>query len=348
MDRRNFLKTTGAVAVAASAATAPASAAEEEAPDRHLPAPAILSGTRVLALSSQWVQHAGCGPERLARRIEAATGGRYRFAIGHEMGDAEVTYGSAGRHIARHPAFAFFAGLPFAQGLGAADQAAWLSVGGGGMLWDELAAGFAFKPLLAGQAGSGPGVWASARLESPDDFARATLHVDGLAADVVQALGAASVRLPADELGQALAGGRIQAAEWLGPYPAEGAASPGPLSQRVYEPAFHRGGMALTLDVRKDVWLTLGDGDRLLFEACAAQEHQLSLAEMRAHAALARQLQAPAKWPVRLAWSEAVEEALDEAMADILARVAATDAAARRIHDSYQAFRHLLGEDLIA
>ena len=28
--------------------------------------------------------------------------------------------------------------------------------------------------------------------------------------------------------------------------------------------------------------------------------------------------------------------------------IAANDASARRIHDSYQAFRHLLGEDVIA
>ena len=348
MDRRNFLKTTGAVAVAAGAATAPAPAAADEASDSHLPAPAVLSGTRTLALSSQWAQHAAFGPERLARRIEAAAGGRYRFEIGYEAGDAELTYGSAARHIGRHPAFAFFAGLPFAQGLGAPDQAAWLSVGGGGMLWDELAAAFAFKPLLAGHAGPGAGVWASARLESPADFTRATLHVDGLAADVVRALGAAPLQLAASELRQALAGGHIQAAEWLAPYPIAAPAGAGPLSQRVYEPAFHRGGMALTLDVRKDVWLTLGDSDRLLFEACAAQEHQLSLAEARAHASLARQLEAPVKWPTRLAWSEAVEEALDEAMADTLAHVAATDPAAGRIHDSYQAFRHLLGEDLIA
>jgi TRAP-type mannitol/chloroaromatic compound transport system substrate-binding protein len=88
--------------------------------------------------------------------------------------------------------------------------------------------------------------------------------------------------------------------------------------------------------------------DQAIFDACAAQEYQLSLAEARAHAALAAQIGAQAKWPVRLAWSDTVAEALDGALAEVVEHIAAVDASARRIHDSYQAFRHLLGEDLVA
>jgi TRAP-type mannitol/chloroaromatic compound transport system substrate-binding protein len=51
---------------------------------------------------------------------------------------------------------------------------------------------------------------------------------------------------------------------------------------------------------------------------------------------------------VRLAWSDAVCEALDQALSEVVERIAASDLSARRIHDSYQAFRHLLGEDIIA
>ncbi len=92
----------------------------------------------------------------------------------------------------------------------------------------------------------------------------------------------------------------------------------------------------------------MGAADRAVFEACAAQEYHLSLADARAHALLAGQIGAPAKWPVRLAWTDAVSQALDQALAEVVERVAASDPGARRIHDSYQAFRHLLGEDLLA
>jgi TRAP-type mannitol/chloroaromatic compound transport system substrate-binding protein len=347
MDRRNFLKTTGAVAVAGGATAVPAPATEDHIADSHPSAPAISSGGRALVLSSQWPEHPAFGPERLARRIEAAADGRYRFEVRYEAGEAEVTYGSAGRHIAMQPAFAFFVGLPFAQGLGAAEQAAWLSVGGGGLLWDELAAAFAFKPLLAGHTGTCAGVWATARLEVPADVARATLHVEGLAAEVLRALGATALQLAPSEVRSGLADGRLQAAEVLAPHLDAGPAA-GPLSQRLYEPAFHRGGLNLSLDVRREIWETLSASDRLLFEACAAQEHQLSLAEGRVHASLLRHVEGPTKWPVRLVWGETVENALTEAMADTLEQLAAGGSEARRIHDSYQAFRHLLGEDLIA
>ncbi len=60
------------------------------------------------------------------------------------------------------------------------------------------------------------------------------------------------------------------------------------------------------------------------------------------------QVAAPAKWPVRLAWTDAVADAFDAALAEVVEALAAVDGSARRIHDSYQAFRHLLGDDVIA
>lgn len=342
MDRRGFLKTTGAAAVAAGTTVAPAHAGSNA-----LPRPPIRPGATTLVIGSQWMPEPGAAPERLARRIETATDGRYRIDISHGETEADLTYGTAGRHTSLHPAFAFFGGLPFAQGLDALAQYAWLSVGGGEMLWDELAAAFGFKPLLAGHTGPVAGVWAGARLERPADLAKATLHVDGLAAEALRALGATIVELPAGELRSALASGRVQAAEWIGTL---GPAAPDlqPLAQRLYEPGFHRGGVALSLAVSARVWDMMGTADRAIFEACAAQEYQLSLAEARAHVALAGQAGATAKWPIRLPWTESVAEALDDALTEVVDRIAAMDPGARRIHDSYQAFRHLLGEDLIA
>jgi TRAP-type mannitol/chloroaromatic compound transport system substrate-binding protein len=343
MDRRDFLKTTGAAAVAAGTAVSAAQAS----PDGPA-APAVLPGTKLLTLASESAPTpAEFGPERLARRIETATDGRIRIEIGHGTADADLTYGSACRHASLHPAFAFFAGLPFAQGLDAPAQHAWLAVGGGEMLWDDLALQFGFKPLLAGHTGPCAGVWAGARLETTTDLARARMHVEGLAADVVAALGATPVRMAPHELRAALTDGRIQAAEWLPPL---AVAAPGlqPLAQRLYEPGFHRGGTALSLTVRRDVWEAMSAADRAIFEAGSAQDYHLSLAEARAHALLAGQVAAPAKWPVRLAWTDAVADAFDAALAEVVEALAAVDGSARRIHDSYQAFRHLLGDDVVA
>ena len=217
MDRRDFLKTTGAAAVAAGAAGASARATDEPI-DGAVQSPAVLAGTRVLALANDYAAGLpGLGAERLARRIEAASDGRFRIELADGAADAELTYGLAARHASLHPAFAFFAGLPFGQGLDVPDHHTWLAAAGGEMLWDELAAAFDFKPLVAGHTGASSGVWAGARLEQASDLAGARLHAVGLAADVLRSLGAIPVVMPAHEVRAALAGGDIRAAEWLGP-----------------------------------------------------------------------------------------------------------------------------------
>ena len=53
--------------------------------------------------------------------------------------------------------------------------------------------------------------------------------------------------------------------------------------------------------------------DQAIFEACAAQEYQLSLAEARAHALIAAQIETSGKMAGRLAWPSSVAEALDQA-----------------------------------
>ncbi len=194
MDRRDFLKTTGAAAVAAgTAAGTPATADDADGIARPA-APAILSGVQDLTLASTSpTDLAGAGAERLARRLEAATGGRFRIEVRRGSGDADLGFGSA--HHSAHAAFAFFAGLPFAQALDAAAMQTWLGAGGGQMLWDELAAAHGFKPLVAGHTGESAGVWAAARLERVSDLAGLRIAVTGIAGDVLATFGATPVEI---------------------------------------------------------------------------------------------------------------------------------------------------------
>jgi TRAP-type mannitol/chloroaromatic compound transport system substrate-binding protein len=341
MDRRDFLKTTGAAAVAGGASASGATAA-----DAPGPTPAILSGSKQLTLASYARDLPGSAVDRLARRLETATEGRYRLELASGA-DADLTYGSAWRHAGLHPAFAVFAGLPFSQGLDASSQLTWLAAGGGAMLWDELAAEHGFKPLLVGHTGPSPGVWSNVRLEAPSDLAGAKLHAEGLAGDVLRDPGATPATLAPEDVRGALADGRLQAAEWLGPL---AAAAPDlqPLAQRLYLPGFNHHGQLLSLGIAKASWDGLSAADRAIFECCAAEAYQLSLTEARAHALIAAQVETPGKWPLRLAWPSRMIAAFDQTTAAVVERIAATDPSARRIHDSYQAFRRLLGEPATA
>jgi TRAP-type mannitol/chloroaromatic compound transport system substrate-binding protein len=333
MDRRDFLKVSGAAAVTAGAGAVKAQAA-----------PPILPGATELRLATPGQSDLpGFGPDRLARRIELATGGRYRIVLNGSGPDADLTFADTGGQLNRHPAFAVFAGLPLAQGLDPATLQTWLAVGGGQMLWDDLAAGFGFKPLVAGHTGASAGLWATRRLEAVSDLSGARLHVDGLAADVVRALGATPMHLAAADLRSALAEGRIDAAEHLGPL-AEVAPDLQPLAGRLYHPGLNGNGAVLSLDVRKQAWDGMGAADQAIFEACAAEAYQLSLAEAQAHALIAAQVVTPAKWPVRNALGRGLGDALESAARDVVAGVAGHDLDARRILDSYQAFRAMLGD----
>jgi len=338
MDRRDFLKTTSAAAVAAGAASASAAAVTEAAPR----APAILSGSQQLTLACSWSDLPGSGADRLARRIEIATENRYSIHLMNDA-DADLTYGSAGRPANLHRAFAVFAGLPFSQGLDAAALQTWLAAGGGAMLWDELAAKHGFKPLVAGHTGPSPGVWAAARLETPSDLVGAKLHAEGLAGNILRDLGAMPGKFAPEDLRAALADGRLKAAEWLGPLAAV-APDLQPLAQRLYQPGFNRHGQLLSLAIAKPLWDGMSATDRAIFEACAIEAYHLSLTEARAHALIAGQVEIPAKWPVRLAWPNGMAAAFDQAEAEAVERIAAADPASRRIHDSYKAFRGMLGE----
>jgi TRAP-type mannitol/chloroaromatic compound transport system substrate-binding protein len=335
MDRRDFLKTTGAAAVVAGAAT-PAAAAVAEKPA----APAIGGGVQHLTLASTApTDLPGTGAEWLARRIETVTDGRFRIEVTRGPGDADLTLGSA--HHDAHPAFAFFAGLPFGQGLDAAALQTWLGAGGGQMLWDELAAVHGFKPLVAGHTGESAGVWATARLERVSDLVGLRVAASGLAADVLSTFGAMPVELSPAEMKAALAAGRIAAVEWLGPL---AAVSPDlqPLAQRLYQPGFNRAGTLLALGVRRELWHRLGAADQAIFEACAAHAYHLSLTDAHAHALIARQVETLENGAARLAVPAEMAAALDAATADAVARLAAFDPISRQIHDSYQAFRALL------
>jgi TRAP-type mannitol/chloroaromatic compound transport system substrate-binding protein len=334
MDRRDFLKVGGAAAVTvggAGGATA-------------RPAPAILPGATELRLAcTDLADGPGSAPDRLARRIELATGGRYRIIADPDTTTSDLVFGSVNQQCDRHPAFAFFAGLPLGQGLDAASQQTWLAVGGGQMLWDDLASRHGFKPLAAGHSGPGGGLWASRRLETAADVSGARIHVEGVAAEVVRALGAVPVRLAAGDLRGGLAEGRIDAAEL--PVPLVLAAPDlQPLAERLYSPGFNAGGAMLSLDVGSEVWDRLGAADQAIFEACAAEAYMQALAEAQALEMMAAQVATSAKWPVKSGLGEDLSASLRRTAGDVLAELAGRDADAGRIHDSYQAFRAMLGE----
>ena len=336
MDRRKFLISTGGVAVAAAASTAGAETAERRAGAGPVP-----QGATVLRLAMPWAdrpQGPGESARRLAQRVAAMTGGRYHLQIAAAATDADLLHASPHALAHRHPAFSYFAGLPGGAGLAASDLAHWLTVGGGQMLWDDLAAECGWKPLLAGHLGHAPPLWSRAPVTRLSDIAGEPLAIGGLGADAARALGAEVHALTPDAAVRALEDGTIHAAE-TGGLLTSLALGVGRAARHATGHGLNGGGTALALHVRLDIWERLAPEDQAILAAAAEQEFHASVAEDRAHERLARHTLETAFGVTFSAWPADIAGALDRVAEATVAHVAGYDARAARIDQSYMAFR---------
>jgi TRAP-type mannitol/chloroaromatic compound transport system substrate-binding protein len=350
MDRRSFIVNSGVAAAAVTAVGLSAEAANAGPHAGAVAAPAIVKGTRELVFGS--AVPFGHGPvgasaERLARRIETASGGRIRVVpqpihdsalISVMTGETDIAFGPENHNLSFHRAFGYFAGLPFYSGLDPDALQAWLTVGGGQMLWDDLAADLNVKPILAGHTGRSPGLWLTKEMTAVADFKGQTLAVPGLARDVVRALGGEALAVPANQLAAALNDGRIIGVEFGGPYV-------GMMSGLHTHAKIHIGqgisnaGSTYALSVRRSLWEKLPAADRALLEACAAEETRNMLSETTALNPIARAALAQEHGVAFEHFSGALIGALSRAADDVVAEVAATDPKSRRIDDSFMSFR---------
>ncbi len=357
MDRRNFIKTGGGVAAAAVAGTALADQPAPTAQTAAMPAPAVQSSAQRLVMTAEpgWDQHLVAETAaRLAVSLAAASDGELQiewiegdetgFGGAPPGGEVDVQLGFLAEPVAAQPALAWFAGLPGRQGLAAAEHDAWLSVGGGQMLWDAVGAELGFKPLLMGHATAGTELWASRALAAPHDLRGTSVLAHGLAGDVLARIGARAVdvgRTGCAEAKALLASGRVVAVEVSCPFAAL-CADLHQVAPWRHPIALHGYGRPLSLTIRSARWDRLTRSQKTLFDGIVARERQLSEAALRTHRRLAVTCLLPANGIVAQAGTEDIEQALDAAAAELVARVADATPEARRVHDSFTAFKTLM------
>jgi TRAP-type mannitol/chloroaromatic compound transport system substrate-binding protein len=350
MDRREFLKSTGAAAAVATAATAVAAESATATAPSGVAAPNLAAGIVELRLATFWPD-AVAGPadqaRRLGQRLVAMSGGRYRIAFANGIGDglasvrageADLYYASEHDHLGAHRALAYFAGLPGDRGIAAPHLSAWMLTGGGQQLWDDLAANFGVKAMLAGHTGEQPCFVASRRVSDMSELAGGKVAVSGLARDVVRGFGLEPVAIPVAHVADALTRGELVAAECGGAITsyALGLLRAASCSAGT---SVNRHGSAVSLGIRRSLWDRLPASDQALFAAAAAAEFELALAEEEAH----RRLLYPASlaadtWRVAPELSRTIRRVADA----VVAHVAASDAHAQRINAGYEAFRRAL------
>lgn len=336
MDRRNFLKTSSAAA-ASLGALAAASGAAVAVPE------AAREPVR-LAMQVPWRARVGGFADdalRLARHIEARSGGGLIITLAYEVDGAVAFRGGAAMRIApvanrvaQHAGFAYFAGLPGAAALDADGLDRWLQAGGGLELWQGLAAEQGFVPFLAGQCGAKPVLWSRRPITTVGDFEGLRVFARGLAAEVARGLGAEVVSVREQDAEALVTSGAVDAVEWGSLAHAHALGLP----QRYpfgLQGALHRFGPTLALEIPSGVWRALGAPLRAEIAAATAAEFRGSVDEARLidGAGLAAVQERSGG---RIAAADGVlQEALDRVAATVVAHAAGRDRQAARIDQSY-------------
>lgn len=337
MDRRNILRSVALGGLAAGL----------------IPQAAAAAAPRVLTMVTSWpagFPGLGTSANRIARRIETATGGSFRVRVhaanekvgpfevfdAVSVGEADLYHSADYYQAATSPGSNFFTAVPF--GMTATEMAGWLLHGGGQALWDSLAAANNIKPLMCTSTGAQMGGWFNREIRSVDDFDALRVRMPGLGGEALRKLGAIPVNLAGGAIYAALKDGSLDAAEWVGPWN-DLAANLHEVAEHYYYPGFHEPGGTLALGVNLDVWLSFSDQEREIFIELTTAEYLRSLTEFNWRNAAALQTLKSEHGVEPKAFSADILTRIAEISESVVADSVQNDAAASRIHASFSAAR---------
>lgn len=317
------------------------------------PAPALAKGKRRLKMVTTWPKNfpgLGTSAERLAQRISEISGGEITVKVyaGGELvppfesfdavagGVADMYHGAEYYWQGKSTAYNFFTAMPF--GFTAPEINAWIYHGGGQALWDELAAKFNIKPMMAGNTSVQMGGWFRTEINSLEDFKGLKIRMPGLGGEVVRRLGAAAVSTPAAEIFPALQSGAIDAAEWIGPWN-DMAFGFYKIAKYYYTPGFQEPGSSLALGFNLEVWNSLSKAQQSLIETCAGAENDVMLAEFNARNALALKTLVERHGVLIRHFSDEIYLRIGELSDQVAREIAEENPLNKRIYESYSAAR---------
>lgn len=346
MERRDFLKKTGAAAAAAVVGTS-------------LAAPAVWAKGKTYnwRMVTTWPPNLPVlqtGAERFAKRVGELTEGRIKIQVfaGGELvpplgvfdavssGTVQVGSGASYYWAGKAPAAQWFAAVPF--GLNAQGINAWFYSGGGLKLWEEVYAPFNLVPRPQGNTGVQMGGWFRKKMETIKDYKGLKMRIPGLGGKVIAKAGGTVVLLPGGEIFTSLERGVIDATEWVGPmhdlrmgfYKA---------APYYYYPGWHEPGTCLEVMFNKKEYDALPKDLQVILDAVAMETNIWSISEFEAGNGAALQ-ELISKHKVKLL--KFPDELLDELRKlakETLEEEAAKDAMSRKVHEAFKKFKEQVG-----
>lgn len=316
------------------------------------PTPAISQGRRELRLASGWARNFpgfGTAVDRLSKRIADMSDGRMTvkvFAAGELVpafeifdavsnGVADMYHGVEFWWQGKSAAFNFFTTTPF--GLTPTEMKTWIYYGGGQPLWDELAAQYKVKPLLAGNPGVQMGGWFRREIKSLEDFRGVKMRMGGFGGEVLRRVGASAVLLAGGDIFPALQAGTIDATEWVGPWN-DSAMGFYRVAKFYYAPGWHEPSSNCSVGINLALWNSLSASEREIIRTACYAENDVMECEFKFNDTVALD-QLVKQHGVQLrVFSDDVLLALGRASREVVAEAGQKDNLTKRIHDSYMDF----------
>jgi len=256
-------------------------------------------------------------------------------ALSHSV--IQACWSSPSFWVRKEPALALFGGPPF--GPSAREYLAWLEHGGGGAILDKIYARHGIKGIPCGIAPPAAAGWFRANMMIAADLRGAALGYEGLAARVIEKLGAEARAIAETDLEAALERGLIAGAA-AGP-PSTDREGPLPaLMHRYAFPGWQRRTALLDLLVPRPAWDDLAERDRLLIKTVCGDNFRAGLALGEYVEALAlNDLLAGGAEPYRLALAFLAK--LEAAWIEVGEEEAAANDLFREAWISYREFQRL-------
>ena len=292
----------------------------------------------------------GMSAERIAERISKLSGGRIEITVSAAgeivpafevldavgSGVAEMGHTAAFYWQGKEPAAAFFTTVPF--GLTPNEHVAWIEAGGGQALWDEIYTPFGVKPFMGGNTGVCMGGWFRHEIKSRDEVRGLKIRSLGLGGEVYRRLGAIPQTTAPGEILVALQSGVLDAAEFVGPG-SDIALGLFRFAPFYYGPGFNKPNGTGECIVSQKAWQSLdAELQAIVTHACAA-EAAYALAEMeRLNIEALAALTTRDNVQLRTFPSDLIATARTQA-SEVLGELAGKSPGARKVHDSYIAFR---------
>jgi len=289
------------------------------------------------------------GPKQVAQRVAEATNNRFQiqvFAAGEivpglqvldavQNGTVECGHSASYYYVGKNPALAFDTTLPF--GLNTRQQNAWVNVGGGQALLNDLFKTFNIYPIPCGNTGAQMGGWYRNEIKSLSDLKGLKMRISGIAGQVLAKLGVIPQQLAGGDVYSALEKGSIDAAEWVGPYDDEKLGLYR-VAKHYYYPGFWEGSAMTSLYINRKQWDELPPDYRAIVQAACAEANLAMTARFDAlnPAALKRLVAAGAKLH---AFPRDILEAAEKAAFELYDEIAAANPEFRKIYIPWLAFR---------